>query len=193
MKRMDKELYEYVEISDLKDMLNKTKKIYEDKTAYKLRGEKPGTFNIVTHKEVREMVDSLGTVLINLGLKGKRIAIIGENRYEWEIAYLAVVCGTGIVAPMDKSLPENELKNLIERSGVEAIIYSGKYEEEIKRIKEEGMKKVLKELEEALKRTIMHKKIKRNVSYEHLIKLELYKLIKHLLEEQEYQGFKIWW
>lgn len=61
------------------------------------------------------------------------------------------------------------------------------------RIKEEGMKKVLKELEETLKRTIMHKKIKRNVSYEHLIKLELYKLIKHLMEEQEYQGFKIWW
>ena len=55
------------------------------------------------------------------------------------------------------------------------------------------MKKVLKELEETLKRTIMHKKIKRNVSYEHLIKLELYKLIKHLMEEQEYQGFKIWW
>ncbi len=139
---MDKELYEYVEISDLKDMLNKTKKIYEDKTAYKLRGEKPGTFNIVTHKEVREMVDALGTSLINMGLKGKRIAVIGENRYEWEIAYLAVVCGTGIVAPMDKSLPENELKNLIERSGVEAIIYSGKYEEEIKRIKEEGIGKL---------------------------------------------------
>ncbi len=55
------------------------------------------------------------------------------------------------------------------------------------------MKKVLKELEETLKRTIMHKKIKRNVSYEHLIKLEIYKLIKHLMEEQEYQGFKIWW
>lgn len=61
------------------------------------------------------------------------------------------------------------------------------------RMKDEGMKKTLKELEETLKRTIMHKKIKREVSYEHLIKLELYKLIKHLMEEQEYQGFKIWW
>lgn len=61
------------------------------------------------------------------------------------------------------------------------------------RMKEEGMKKVLKELENTLNRTIMHKKINREVSYEHLIKLELYKLIKHLMEEQEYKGFKIWW
>ncbi len=62
------------------------------------------------------MVDSLGTALINLGLKGKRIAIMEPNRYEWEIAYLSVVCGTGIVVPLDKSLPENELESLIERS-----------------------------------------------------------------------------
>ena len=120
---MDKELYEYIEISDLKDMLNKTRDLYKDKPAYKLRGEEKGTFKIITHEEVRNMVDYLGTSLINMGLKGKRIAIIGENRYEWEIAYLSVVCGTGIVVPMDKSLPENELKSLIERSKVEAIIY----------------------------------------------------------------------
>jgi len=136
---MDKELYEYIEISDLKDMLNKTRDLYKDKPAYKLRGEEKGTFKIITHEEVRNMVDYLGTSLINMGLKGKRIAIIGENRYEWEIAYLSVVCGTGIVVPMDKSLPENELKSLIERSKVEAIIYSGKYEKEIKKIKLSGV------------------------------------------------------
>ena len=51
------------------------------------------------------MIDALGTALINMGLKNKRIAVIGENRLEWEIAYLAIVCGTGIVVPLDKSLP----------------------------------------------------------------------------------------
>lgn len=139
---MDKELYDYIKITDLKDMLNKTKKMYEERPAYKLRGEKAGTFKIITHHEVRDMIDALGTILINMGLKGKRIAVIGENRYEWEIAYLAIACGTGIVVPMDKSLPENELKSLIERSQVEAIIYSGKYEEEIKRIKLAGTGKL---------------------------------------------------
>ena len=81
------------------------------------------------------MINYLGTELINLGLKGKRIGVIGENRYEWELAYLSVVCGVGIVVPMDKSLPANELEEVIERSEVEAIFYSKKYEEIIKKIK----------------------------------------------------------
>lgn len=90
---------------------------------------------VFTHKEVREMVDGLGTSLIDIGLKDKRIAVIGENRYEWEIAYLAIVCGTGMVVPLDKSLPENELESLIERSEVEAIFYSSRYEEVLNKIK----------------------------------------------------------
>lgn len=121
---------ELIEITDLKDMLKKTGKIYGDRPAYKIR-EEEGKYKIITHKEVRQMVDSLGTALIDLGLKGKRIAVIGKNRYEWEIAYLAIACGTGIVVPLDKSLPENELKRLIERSEVEAIFYSEEYEDRL--------------------------------------------------------------
>lgn len=48
---------------------------------------------------------------------------MGENRYEWKIAYLSIACGIGIVVPLDKALPENELKSVIERSEIEAIIY----------------------------------------------------------------------
>lgn len=131
---MSERLYEYLEITDLKDMLNKTRKMYGEKTAYKIKIEE-GKYKTFTHEEVRNMVDCLGTALINLGLKGKRIAIIGPNRYEWEIAYLSVACGTGIVVPLDKALPENELESLIERSEVEAIFYTDKYEESIKKIK----------------------------------------------------------
>jgi len=131
---VDKRLYNYIKIIDLKDMLNKTKELYANNVAYKIKIEN-GKYKTYTHKEVRDMIDSLGTALINLGLKGKRIAIIGENRYEWEIAYLSVVCGTGIVVPLDKSLPENELEDLIERSEVEAIFYSEKYAESVQKIK----------------------------------------------------------
>ncbi len=131
---MNERLYDYIEITDLKDMLNKTKEIYREKPAYKIR-IREGEYKTFTHKEVREMIDSLGTALINLGLKGKKIAVIGENRYEWEIAYLSIVCGTGIVVPLDKSLPENELEDLIARSEIEAIFYSNKYAEAIERIR----------------------------------------------------------
>lgn len=130
---MSKRIYDYLKINDLKDMLNKTGRLYADKPAYRIKVEE-GKY-IYTHKEVRDMINNLGTALINLGLKGKRIAVIGENRYEWEIAYLSIVCGTGIVVPLDKSLPANELELLIERSDVEAIFYTKKYSDIIQNIK----------------------------------------------------------
>lgn len=124
---------EVLKITDLKDMLNKTRKLYSNKPAYKIRESKV-KYKIITHEEVRYMIDALGTALISLGLQGKRIGIIGENRYEWQIAYLAVTCGVGIVVPLDKSLQENELKRLVERSEIEAIFFSKNYEEKIKNI-----------------------------------------------------------
>jgi len=131
---MNKRIYDYLEIKDLKDMLNKTEKLYANRPAYKIKIEE-GKYQVYTHKEVRDMINALGTSLINLGLKGKRIAVIGENRYEWEIAYLSIVCGTGIVVPLDKSLPANELELLIERSDIEAIFYTKKYSEIIQNIR----------------------------------------------------------
>ncbi len=131
---MNKRIYNYLKINDLKDMLNKTEKLYANRPAYKIKIEE-GKYQVYTHKEVRDMINALGTSLINLGLKGKRIAVIGENRYEWEIAYLSIVCGTGIVVPLDKSLPANELELLIERSDIEAIFYTKRYSEIIQNIR----------------------------------------------------------
>ena len=138
---MSKRLYEYTKITDLKDMLKKSGEQYGNKIAYQIKKE-DGSYKKITHKEVREMINGLGTSLINMNLKDKRIAIISENRYEWEIAYLAIVCGVGIVVPLDKSLPENELKDLIKRSEVEAIFYSEKYEKTLEKIKNEGVGKL---------------------------------------------------
>lgn len=61
------------------------------------------------------------------------------------------------------------------------------------KLKESALKIVVKEFEDTLKRTIKHRTLNRSVSYQHLIRLELYKLIKHLFDEKPYAGFKIWW
>ena len=61
------------------------------------------------------------------------------------------------------------------------------------RMKESTTKIIIKALENTLTRSIKHKDLNRNVSYKHLIRLELYKLIKHLIDEKVYDGFKIWW
>lgn len=135
---MSEKIYKGLEIKDLKDMLKKSGEKYGEKNAYKIRLEK-NKYKTYTHKDVRQMINYLGTRLIDLGLKNKRIAVIGENRYEWEIAYLSIVCGTGIVVPLDKSLPQNELEKVIERSGVEAIFYSEKYTDILKTIVGRGI------------------------------------------------------
>lgn len=132
---------EVIQITDLKDMLKKTGEKYSENIAYKIRISE-NNYKEITHKQVREMIAQMGTALIDMGLKNKRIAVIGENRYEWEIAYLSIVCGTGLVVPLDKSLPENELKDLIKRSEIEAIFYTQKYEDTLKRSKLEGVGKL---------------------------------------------------
>lgn len=52
---------------------------------------------------------------------------------------------------------------------------------------------IISEFDERLRKTIKHRELKKDVSYQYLIRLEAYKLIKHLLGEKEYEGFKIWW
>lgn len=124
---MREPLYKVEKITDLKDMINKSVAKFSYRPAYVFKTEKKGEFKEITYKQLKNDIDSLGTALINLGLEGKRVAVIGENRYEWGVTYLAVVNGTGTIVPLDKALPANEIESLIIRSGVEAIVYSNKY------------------------------------------------------------------
>jgi len=136
--KMSEKVHEIVEISDLKDMLNKSATQYKNNIAFKFRETPNGKIAERTYEEFKKDVDSLGTALINLGLKGKKIAVIGNNSYEWCVAYMAVVCGTGIVVPIDKALPKGEIENLLKISECEAVLFEYKYEEVMSEIKEKN-------------------------------------------------------
>mgnify|MGYP001852150704 CR=1 FL=1 len=61
-------------------------------------------------------------------------------------------------------------------------------------IKEKARKEITREMDKRLQTKINHKTLGREVSYEYLIRLEIYKLIKYLLgDEPKYEGFKMWW
>lgn len=60
-------------------------------------------------------------------------------------------------------------------------------------IKESARKEITKQIDIKLQTTIKHRTLDREVSYEYLIRLEVYKLIKHILGEGIYEGFKMWW
>ena len=131
-----------MKFNNLKEMLKKSGEKYGDRPIFYLDGKSLEDSKIMTHKEFRDNIDYLGTALIEMGLKNKKIAVISENRYEWEEAYLAIVCGTGVVVPLDKALPENEIENLIVRAEVEAIFYSDKYSEIMSNIQKNGNTKI---------------------------------------------------
>lgn len=117
-------LYEVRKVKSIKEVLDTSAAMYSDRTAFLTKHKGNDKYVPVTFRQFKEDVDALGTALHDMDLKGGRVAIISENRYEWVVGYMAVVNGTGIVVPLDKELPENEIENLLVRSKADAIIFS---------------------------------------------------------------------
>ena len=86
-------------ITDIKHMIETSAELYGDNTAFMQKDRNDSPYRKITYREMLEDVNDLGTALIAKGLKGERIAVIGENCYQWAVSYLAAVCGTGIVVP----------------------------------------------------------------------------------------------
>ena len=63
-----------------------------------------------------------GTAFCRMGLKGEKIAVIGENSYQWVVTYLATINGTGVIVPIDRELKPMEIANLLNRAGVAASV-----------------------------------------------------------------------
>ncbi|HHV28137.1 MAG TPA: AMP-binding protein [Clostridium sp.] len=132
------ELYKVRPINDLKDMLNSSAEIYGDKAAFLSKPKGGSDYIPISYKQYKSDVDAMGTALIDLGLKNRKIALIGENRYEWSISYLSVVNGTGVIVPLDKELPANEIELLLKRSEADAIIYSESVKDKIEPLYEKS-------------------------------------------------------
>ena len=118
------------EINNLKDLLNFTVNKFNEKILYPQ--EK------ITYKEFENKVNALATSLVEMGQKNKKIAILSENRFEWELAFFSIIYSGNIVVPIDKSLPKEEIENIINRAKIEAVFCSEKYEEILKEIQKDN-------------------------------------------------------
>ncbi|HKM28768.1 MAG TPA: AMP-binding protein [Anaerovoracaceae bacterium] len=130
-KKYDNNYYSFREITDLKDMIITSSQQFRDLPAYLVKDRPGDNFRPISYGQVRKEMDGLGTALLGLGLKGKKIAVIGENSYPWVLTYFATVCGVGTIVPLDKKLPSEEIHNLIERAEVSAIVFSKSVEKNI--------------------------------------------------------------
>ena len=124
-------------VINIKQMLQSSAELYGDGIAFYTKFEK-GPYKTITHREVFDDVNAMGTALIANGMKDRRVAVIGETTYMWGIGYLGTVCGTGIVVPLDKELPYDELRNLINEAECSAVIFDEKREDTFVRMMQEG-------------------------------------------------------
>lgn len=118
------------ELNNFRELMDFCYENYKDNIAYKYKKDpekKPAEYINKTYADTINDVKAISTAILNNNKKISRIALIGSNRYEWVISYFGVTTAGLVIAPMDKLLPEKEIKSLIKRSDVEAVIFEKKY------------------------------------------------------------------
>ena len=113
----------------IRDIIMESVNSHPDLTAYMYKDARTEPYKHVTYRETADDINALGTQLVEMGLKEKRIAVIGDNCYHWAIAYFAVLFGVGVVVPLDKELRKEEIVNLLKVSECEAIFHTERYDE----------------------------------------------------------------
>ena len=134
-------VYQIERVNNFKEMIDRSCEKYKDHVAYKFKinlGKKNQEIIEKTYGQIKEEIYGLGTALLNMGLEGKKVAIISNNRYEWCVSYLSLTTSNIVAVPLDKMLPAQEIKNLIKRAKADAVIYENKYKEIFENIKKDG-------------------------------------------------------
>ena len=125
------QLFEVPQIESIQDMFLKS----ADKFSNKLAMEDLTNYPIskVTYSKLNEYIIKFGSSLQKLGIKPRdHIAVIGENRVQWAIAFLAGMMYDFVIVPVDKGLTHGDILNIIHESDATALIFSGSLSDFIK-------------------------------------------------------------
>ena len=138
---MKNEKKEFIDYKNVKEIIKDAVSKYPDCVAFTIKNKngKNVSYKKITYKELNEDINAFGTALLSIGLKGKRVAIIGKNRYEWILSYVTILNGVGIAIPLDKGLPEQEIITSLQRSKADVIIFEENMADLMKKIKDENI------------------------------------------------------
>ncbi len=109
-------------IRDLREMIDDTTRLFSTRPAF--HEKKDGVYTPIPYARLREEIDALGTLLTEEGYLGTRVMVIGENCYEWALSYLTVLCGGGVILPIDKELPSEEISRICEFAHVSLVLHA---------------------------------------------------------------------
>jgi len=131
-------IYDAKAFKNIREIIDDSVEKYPDNKAFIIKQKKGKEVNYknITYKDFKNQINYLGTELIDLGLKDKRVAIISKNRYEWALTYFTVMNGVGITVPLDKGLKEEEIISCLIRSKADSIVFEKEFLDVIKKAKE---------------------------------------------------------
>ena len=139
-------LFPATEHTDFRDLLNFADSHYGPDDAFIIKTGKDENrqpiYRHVSFSTFKDEVNCFGAGMLNLGHLDKRIAIIGKNSYEWYMSYFAVLCGLGIVVPLDKGLPYEETENSLIKSQAKVILFDKAHESLAEEMKKNGTTEV---------------------------------------------------
>ncbi len=129
------QLFEVPQIDSIQDMLLKSSAKYSNKLAMEDLTKYP--ISSATYSELNDYIFKFGSSLQKLGLKPRdHIAVVGENRVQWAIAFLSAMMFDFVVVPVDENLTHSDILNIIHESDSVALIFSGSLTELVKNKKE---------------------------------------------------------
>ena len=144
-KEKTRQVHQAQVVKNYRELLEMVERKYAENVAYKYKKDitaKEPEYIEKTYRQFVKDIKALSTGLLNLGLENKRVVVIGNNRYEWCTTYMAVTTGNMVIVPLDKALPEGEMKNLIQRSEAEAVVFDSKYKETMLELKKDDTNNV---------------------------------------------------
>ena len=121
----------YESLNNLRDFIDFIADTYRDKTAIIFKDKTRKHKTEISYTKLREDVNVLSAYLLSKGIAGKRIAVIGPNSYEWLITYYAVMNNVGVLVPLDKGLPDDEIANSLALAETDVIVYDASYADRI--------------------------------------------------------------
>ncbi len=128
MSKYKDKLYEGEILRDFRELVARYENRFSSKPAFIYKKEPKATEHVsILYSQFVQDIKSLATSLLDMELENKKVALIAPNRYEWCVSYLAVTTANITIIPLDKSLPNNEIKSLIIRSKADAVIFDHKY------------------------------------------------------------------
>lgn len=133
-----KKNYPYYDVrpcTDMRNLIDESARLFGDRPCIKYKEK--NEVKTVTYAEFKAEVDAFGTALYSLGIGKSKIAIIGENSYQWILSYLTVLNSDGVVVPVDKDLPNADTAYILNHAECEAVIYSNAVADKIGAIKSE--------------------------------------------------------